>query len=326
VTDTEAMPGPHGLLIVDKPSGVTSHDVVRRVRKAASTRRVGHAGTLDPMATGVLILGLGRATRLLGHLALHDKDYAATIRLGSTTLTDDAEGQVLVERDATDVSDEAIRTAVAELTGDLLQVPSRISAIKVDGKRSYARVRAGEEVELAARPVTVSAFTVDAIVRSAPDLPAGAVDLQVRVTCSTGTYVRALARDLGELLRTEGGDGEGAGVGAHLTSLRRTRVGAFDLTDAVPMSRESVDLDVEAGLINLDAAVERGFPLVEVNQEQSVLVLHGRPLEPVDVGLDVARIGDDPRLAAAIGVMHEGRALALMEIRKQRLKPLVVFA
>ena len=206
-----------GLLVVDKPSGWTSHDVVGRVRRLAGTRRVGHAGTLDPMATGVLILGVERATKLLGYLALHDKAYDATIRLGVTTVTDDAEGDVLETVDASEVSDDAIRSGVAALTGDILQSPSAVSAIKVDGKRSYARVRAGESVELPPRPVTVSRFDVRAIRREGSVL-----DIDVTVECTTGTYVRALARDLGA----------GLGVGGHLTALRRTRVGAFTLPEA----------------------------------------------------------------------------------------------
>ena len=147
-------PTPDGLVIVDKPSDWTSHDVVARIRRLARTRKVGHAGTLDPMATGVLVVGIGRATRLLGHLSLADKSYDATVRLGVTTTTDDAQGEVLVQRPV-DVSDEQVAAALVPLTGEILQVPSAVSAIKVDGKRAYARVRAGEQVELAARPVTV---------------------------------------------------------------------------------------------------------------------------------------------------------------------------
>jgi tRNA pseudouridine55 synthase len=202
---------PDGLLVVDKPAGWTSHDVVGRTRRLARTRKVGHAGTLDPMATGVLLLGIGKATRLLGHLALTDKTYQATIRLGATTVTDDAEGDIVEVRDASGVSDEALHTHIALLTGDLQQTPSSVSAVKVDGVRSYARVRAGEAVELKARPVAVSRFEVLARRGDAVD---------VVVDCTSGTYVRALARDLGAAL----------GVGGHLTALRRTRVGPFDLS------------------------------------------------------------------------------------------------
>ena len=207
------MTAPDGLLVVDKPAGWTSHDVVGRVRRLARTRKVGHAGTLDPMATGVLLLGIGRATRLLGHLALTSKTYEATVRLGATTVTDDAEGEVVEVRDASGVDDQAVRAGLAALTGPISQVPSAVSAVKVDGVRSYARVRSGEAVELAARPVVVS--RLDLVARRGDEL-------DVVVDCSSGTYVRALARDLGASL----------GVGGHLTALRRTRVGPFDLSAA----------------------------------------------------------------------------------------------
>ena len=302
----EAMPGPHGLLVIDKPAGMTSHDVVRRIRKAARTKRVGHAGTLDPMATGILILGLGRATRLLGHLALNDKDYTATIRLGQSTITDDAEGEITESVDAHSITDEAIACGVAELTGQILQVPSRISAIKVDGKRSYARVRAGEHVELAARPVTVSAFDVIGIRRNVP----GVVDVDVAVTCSTGTYIRALARDLGE----------GLGVGGHLVALRRTRVGAFGFDQAQLLDDDlAVEGRVAEVMVGLDDAVAQAFEQIEVDAEQAVLVLHGRPVE-----FESARTWS--RASGAVAVMHQGRALALMEERGGRLKSVVVFA
>ncbi|NNG34242.1 tRNA pseudouridine(55) synthase TruB [Nakamurella aerolata] len=229
---TAATGPPNGVLLVDKPSGVTSHDVVGRVRAVLRTRKVGHAGTLDPMATGVLVLGIGPSTRLIGQLALTDKAYAATIRLGIATDTDDAEGTVTDRRGAADLVDGAWAEPIAALTGDILQVPSTVSAIKVDGVRAYQRARAGEQVELAARPVTVSRFAVLAPPRrctvggcSDSDAAGGTavVDLDVEVECSSGTYIRALARDLGVAL----------GTGAHLTALRRTRVGLFDVAGAV---------------------------------------------------------------------------------------------
>lgn len=199
-----------GLLVVDKPAGMTSHDVVARCRRLLGTRKVGHAGTLDPMATGVLVLGVERATKLLGLLALTTKSYTATIRLGQSTVTDDAEGETVATTDATHVTDEQIGEGVAALTGDIQQVPASVSAIKIDGKRAYARMREGEAVELKARPVTVSRF--DVLARR--DVPgSGFVDVDVDVDCSSGTYIRALARDLGAAL----------GVGGHLTALRRTR-------------------------------------------------------------------------------------------------------
>ena len=203
-----------GILLVDKPTGITSHDVVSRVRKLADTRKVGHAGTLDPMATGLLILGIDASTRLLTYLVGLDKEYLATIRLGFATTTDDAEGEPVGPTvDASGVSAEAIRDAILPLTGTISQTPSSVSAIKVDGRRSYDRVRQGEEFTLAAREVTVTAFDVIA------ERPG---ELDVRIECSSGTYVRALARDLGAAL----------GVGAHLTALRRTRVGPFRVGDA----------------------------------------------------------------------------------------------
>ena len=301
------MPGPHGLVIIDKPAGITSHDAVRRLRKVAKTRRVGHAGTLDPMATGVLILGLGRATRLLGHLALTNKDYIATIRLGQSTVTDDAEGDIMEERDATAVTDEAITREIAKLSGDILQVPTQISAIKVDGKRSYARVRAGEEVELKARPVTVSRFDVIATDRS----QSGVVDLQVEVSCSTGTYVRALARDLGEAL----------GVGGHLTALRRTRVGPFSVETAVTLPEADSDQGVNAFLVGLDDAVTASFPLIEVNEATSDLVLHGIPLSQAD-----ATAGGWTGTDQVCALMCQGRSLGLFQLRDDKLRSLVVFA
>jgi tRNA pseudouridine55 synthase len=301
------MPGPHGLVIIDKPAGITSHDAVRRLRKVAKTRRVGHAGTLDPMATGVLILGLGRATRLLGHLALTNKDYTATIRLGQSTVTDDAEGDIMEERDATAISDEAIAREIAKLSGDILQVPTQISAIKVDGKRSYARVRAGEEVELKARPVTVSRFDVISTDRSQP----GVVDLQVEVSCSTGTYVRALARDVGEAL----------GVGGHLTALRRTRVGPFSVESAVTLPEADSDQGVNAFLVGLDDAVTASFPLIEVDEATSDLVLHGIPLSQAD-----ATAGGWTGTDQVCALMCQGRSLGLFQLRDDKLRSLVVFA
>ncbi len=301
------MPGPHGLVIIDKPAGITSHDAVRRLRKVAKTRRVGHAGTLDPMATGVLILGLGRATRLLGHLALTNKDYTATIRLGQSTVTDDAEGDIMEERDATAVTDEAIAREIAKLSGEILQVPTQISAIKVDGKRSYARVRAGEEVELKARPVTVSRFDVINTDRSQP----GVVDLEVEVSCSTGTYVRALARDLGEAL----------GAGGHLTALRRTRVGPFSVESAVTLPEADSDQGVHVLLVSLDDAVSASFPLIEVDEATSDLVLHGIPLSQAD-----ATAGGWTGTDQVCALMCQGRSLGLFQLRDDKLRSLVVFA
>ncbi len=210
------MPAP-GVLLVDKPGGMTSHDVVARARKALGTRKIGHAGTLDPMATGLLILGVEAATRLLTFIVGLDKTYEATIRLGASTDTDDADGEIVAVTDAAAVDSAAVSSAIADLTGEISQVPSRVSAIKVAGRRAYDLARAGEEVELAARTVTVSRFDVRDERRDG-----GFLDLDVVVDCTSGTYIRALARDLGAAL----------GVGGHLTALRRTRIGPFGVEDA----------------------------------------------------------------------------------------------
>lgn len=281
---------PDGLLIVDKPAGLTSHDVVARLRRLAHTRRVGHAGTLDPAATGVLVCGVGRATRLLGHLALAEKEYTATIRLGVTTTTDDAEGEVVRTAPAEGVRDGDIAAQLRRLTGPIQQVPSAVSAIKVGGVRAYAKVRAGEEVRLAARPVTVHRFE---LVERRGD------DLDVAVTCSSGTYVRALARDLGAAL----------GCGAHLTALRRTRVGPFDLASAHRLPELAERLDV----IALEAAVDAMFPRRDVDAEQGAGLRHGRPLPPTGVPGAVGVFGPD------------GDLLALVADRDGAARPLVVF-
>jgi tRNA pseudouridine55 synthase len=282
---------PDGLLVVDKPGGWTSHDVVGRVRRLAQTRKVGHAGTLDPMATGVLVLGIGRATRLLGHLALTDKTYDATIRLGATTVTDDAEGDVVEVRDASAVTDGAVAAAMAALTGDLQQIPSSVSAVKVDGVRSYARVRAGESVELAARAVTVSRFAL---------LERRGDELDVSVDCTSGTYIRALARDLGTAL----------GVGGHLRALRRTRVGPFGLDVARTLEQAADDL----GVVLLPDAVAAAFPRRELTGDEAVALSYGKRLEPTGRAGSVGAFAPD------------GRCIALLEDRDGVARPTVVFA
>ena len=257
---------------------MTSHDVVGRVRRLIGTRKVGHAGTLDPMATGVLVLGVNRATRLLGHLALHDKTYEATIRLGRMTVTDDAEGQVVASAGAAGVDEDAITRAVAGLTGQIEQRPSAVSAIKVDGQRAYARVRAGEQVELAARPVTVSRFSVLERRDSTVD-DVDVVDLDVLVDCSTGTYIRALARDLGEAL----------GTGGYLTALRRTRVGGFDLSMAQRLpgwDEEDATIDV----IDIDTAVRSCFPWMQLDEAAAREVGYGRRLPGLTLPGDLAAL------------------------------------
>jgi tRNA pseudouridine55 synthase len=276
-------------VIVDKPAGLTSHDIVARLRRLAGTRRVGHAGTLDPAATGVLVCGIGRATRLLGYLALAEKEYTATIRLGVTTSSDDAEGEVLHSATTDAVSAEAIAAQLRRLTGEIDQVPSAVSAIKVGGVRSYVRVRAGEAVELAPRRVTVHRFDL---------LAQRGDELDVAVTCSSGTYVRALARDLGE----------GLGCGAHLTALRRTRVGSFSLGQARTLEQLADELTLQS----LGSAVNAVFPRLDVDAEAAAKLRHGRPLPATGA-------------VGPVGVFDpDGNVLALVEDAGELARPLVV--
>jgi len=250
-----------GILLVDKPGGLTSHDVVARARRSFGTRKVGHAGTLDPMATGLLVLGVEGATRLLTYIVGADKTYLATIRLGEATSTDDAEGETTARADAgavDSVTAEQIDNGIAALTGEISQVPSSVSAIKVDGRRAYERVRAGEDVELKSRAVTVSRFDVTAERRTG-----GFLDLDVVVDCSSGTYIRALARDLGESL----------GTGGHLTALRRTRIGPFEATDAV-----AVDDLAAAPLLTPADAASRVLPRLDVSGDEARDLRHGKRL------------------------------------------------
>ena len=279
-------PAGDGLLVVDKPAGWTSHDVVGRSRRLCATRRVGHAGTLDPMATGVLVLGVNRATKLLTFLVGADKTYTATIRLGVSTVTDDAEGEVTAQHDTSGVTEEAIRVGVADLTGSIDQVPSSVSAIKIDGKRSYARVRAGEDVELPARPVTVHRFEVLASRTSST-----CIDLDVEVEVSSGTYVRALARDLGAHL----------GVGGHLTALRRTRVGSFDLAAAATLEQLERD-GVAAHLLPLAEAAAANFPTRTLTAQEATGLRHGKRLAAAQAGRTqpVAAVGPDGDLVAML--------------------------
>lgn len=276
-----------GLVVVDKPGGMTSHDVVSRVRRLAGIRKVGHAGTLDPMATGVLVLGLNRATRLLGHLTRTDKRYDATIRLGVCTTSDDAEGDVVSSSPTDQLTEEAVRSALASFVGEIDQVPNAVSAVKVDGRRAYARVRAGEEVELPARRVTIHA--IDAV---ALDLP----DVQVAVHCSSGTYVRAIARDLGAAL----------GVGGHLTALRRTAVGPFTLADA----RTIEDLTEAFTMTPIADAARASFPAVNLDDNQSADVRVGRRLD-LAVDTTTALFAPDGEFLALYGPGEDGRARAV---------------
>lgn len=303
MSESVAQPGhgatiaPNGVLLVDKPRGLTSHDVVARVRRAANTRKVGHAGTLDPMATGLLIVGLGAATRLLTHVVGVDKVYEATIRLGAATVTDDAEGDVIEEADAAAagaVTDEAVAAGIRSLSGPLEQVPSSVSAIKVDGKRAYARARAGETVELAARPVTIHAFELNDVRR----MP-GLIDLDVRVSCSSGTYIRALARDLGAAL----------GIGGHLTALRRTAVGPFAVAEATPLDAlTSGETAVGDVLVTPTDAATRLVPRLDLDAQQAVDLGHGKKLQLAQAGeRDLrAAIAPDGRLVALVSVSATG--------------------
>jgi tRNA pseudouridine55 synthase len=284
-----------GLVIVDKPAGWTSHDVVGKMRRLAKTRRVGHAGTLDPMATGVLVLGVGKATRLLGHLALTEKGYDATIRLGQSTNTDDAEGETTATASAAAVSDEALAAGVAALTGPIQQVPPQVSAIKVNGERAYKMARKGEDVALAARPVTVHSFTITGVRREG-DL----IDVDASVSCSSGTYIRALARDLGASL----------GCGGHLTALRRTRVGPYDLS----MARTLDQLAGKLEILPMGEAVSAVFPRRDVSDGEARRIAHGGRLP-------AAGLGPGP-----VGVFApDGTLLALVEEKGGLARPLAVF-
>ncbi|KQV16144.1 MULTISPECIES: tRNA pseudouridine(55) synthase TruB [unclassified Kitasatospora] len=293
--------GPDGLVIVDKPEGLTSHGVVAKLRWLAGTRKVGHAGTLDPMATGVLVIGVERATRLLGHLMLTAKTYEATIRLGQDTVTDDREGDITSSADASGIERAAIDAGIAELTGEIMQVPSKVSAIKIDGKRSYARVREGEEFEIAARPTTIHSFTVHEQRAAVAEDGTPVIDLDVTVECSSGTYIRALARDLGA----------GLGVGGHLTALRRTKVGPYGLESA----RTLPQLEEKLEVLPIAEAAAAAFPRWDVDAEQARLLAHGMKLAAPGLGVDGPIAVFDP----------EGRFLALIEEKAGHAKPVAVF-
>ncbi|MFM9373074.1 tRNA pseudouridine(55) synthase TruB [Streptomyces sp. Da 82-17] len=293
---------PDGLIIVDKPAGFTSHDVVAKMRGIARTRRVGHAGTLDPMATGVLVLGVQRATKLLGHLALTEKEYLGTIRLGQNTVTDDAEGEITSSADASQLKRDAIDAAIAKQTGDIMQVPSKVSAIKIDGKRSYKRAREGEDFEIPARPVTVSSFTVYDVRDAVAEDGTAVLDLVVSVVCSSGTYIRALARDIGAEL----------GVGGHLTALRRTRVGPYKLDAA----RTIDQLQEELTVMPVAEAAAAAFPRWDVDAKRARLLLNGVRLElPDEYGTGQPVAVFDP----------DGRFVALVEGQGGKAKSLAVF-
>ncbi len=283
-----------GLVVVDKPGGMTSHDVVARVRRLARTRRVGHGGTLDPMATGVLIVGVQRATRLLTYLIGSDKSYLATIRLGQSTVTDDAEGEVVASTSAAGVTDVAVRAALRSFVGEVDQVPSTVSAIKVGGVRSYARVRKGEEVVLPSRRVTISKLAITAV-RRPTTVDEDVLDVDIDVTCSSGTYIRAIARDTGDAL----------GVGGHLTALRRTAVGAFTLAEAATL--EELAERPEPVTIPLAAAAQRCFARRDADEGEARVLSHGGPIAPVGLAGPYAVFAPDGTVVAIVSE-RDGKA------------------
>lgn len=290
-----------GLILVDKPAGWTSHDVVARTRKIAGTRKVGHAGTLDPMATGLLVIGFNKATRLLTYIVDTTKTYRATIRLGHNTTTDDADGEIVQTRYANAVTKEQLHQAVEALTGTIQQVPSSVSAIKIDGKRAYQRVRDGETVDIPAREVTIHRFEIEDIQRA---VDGKTIDVQVEVECSAGTYIRALARDLGEDLKT----------GGYLTALRRTEVGPYHVDDAVTLDQ----LTEEFVFKDLSTATAKLFPTRTVTLSESKELVHGRRIAA----------SDTPKLQAA--QLATGQVIALISdverAGKIEAKPEIVFA
>ncbi|HSZ43679.1 MAG TPA: tRNA pseudouridine(55) synthase TruB [Trebonia sp.] len=293
------------MIIVDKPAGMTSHDVVGRIRRLVGTRRVGHAGTLDPMATGVLVIGVEKATRLLGHLMLTRKVYAATIRLGQSTSTDDAEGEPTGGKPASGVPRAALDAEIAKLTGEIMQVPPGVSAIKVDGQRAYKLTRAGAAPELSARPVTVHDFSVTGV-RLAEDF----LDVDAVVRCSSGTYIRALARDLGAAL----------GTGGHLTALRRTAVGPYDLSAA----RTLEDLAITTVVTPLAEAASAAFPRADLTEQDAARLAHGmRVAAPAEVAASVSAFPAPDAPVAAFA--PDGTLIALVTINSGRLRPLAVF-
>jgi tRNA pseudouridine55 synthase len=274
---------------------MTSHDVVGRCRRIFGTRRVGHAGTLDPMATGVLVIGIERATKILGLLTGASKSYAATIRLGQTTSTEDAEGQLLQQISAEHLTEATIATAIAGLRGDIMQVPSTVSAIKVGGQRAYRLAREGQVVELAARPVRIDRFEMLALRRGSD----GVIDLDVAVDCSSGTYIRALARDLGDVLA----------VGGHLTALRRTRVGRFGLDQARSLDELAERPELS---FTLDEACLQMFPHRDLSAWEVESAANGRALTPA--GIDGVYAAQDA----------DGRVIALLRDNGPKTTSVVV--
>ena len=310
LSDPVKLPPQGAILFLDKAEGWTSHDAVAKSRRTLGTRKVGHAGTLDPMATGLLVLGAGPATRLLTHLVGLDKTYTTTMRLGITTVTDDREGDRLVTADPAEVARVAadpdrIAQAIARLTGPIEQSPSAVSAIKVDGKRAYDRVRAGEEVELKARPVTIHAFEAGEPKLTQTEDGLSVIDIEATVRCSTGTYIRALARDLGSDL----------GIGGHLTVLRRTEVGPFSV-DGVTTIAELAEGQVRA--LSTPTSIARVlFPVLEVTADETRDLGHGKRFE-----VDESRC-PDAKLVAAIS--PDDQLVGLIEIKRGRTRVVTNF-
>lgn len=287
-----------GLILVDKPAGWTSHDVVSRTRKIAGTRKVGHAGTLDPMATGMLVIGFNKATRLLTYIVDTTKTYRATIRLGHNTTTDDADGDIVQTRFANAVTSDHIHDAVTDLTGTIQQVPSAVSAIKIDGKRAYQRVRDGETVDIPAREVTIQRFSIDDI-RRADD--GKTIDLDIEVQCTAGTYIRALARDLGEAL----------GTGGYLTALRRTAVGPYHIDDAVSIEQLAENFQYT----DISVAAEKLFPTRAVTHQEATDLVHGRRIPASNTNqLQAAQLSDGTVIALITDAERDGTVQAKPEI------------
>ncbi len=322
-----------GLLIVDKPQGITSHDVVSRTRRLAHTRRVGHAGTLDPMATGVLVLGINKATRLLTWITDHSKRYEAQVRFGVETTSEDAEGEVTSAKGCDGLGNEEIEAVLSRFRGTISQVPSALSAIKVNGKRAYARVRAGEDVKLEPREIEISLLETQGQPRShrveyalgGKSTQVNCVDLNVVVECSAGTYIRALARDLGNAL----------GCGAHLTSLRRTRVGEFSIDSAHTLQSLDEAAQQSGGeaslpLTSLSDAAREMFPCLLLSEAEAGAFSHGQA--PRRKASEVVRFveeyfpgtqpGEHGPIAACRG---DGEVLGLLKIIDNRFATVLVF-
>jgi tRNA pseudouridine55 synthase len=300
---------PQGLIVVDKPQGITSHGVVARMRRICGTRKVGHGGTLDPMATGVLIVAVGKATKLLTYVSGLDKSYTATVRLGRATVTDDAEGEVTARAGADDmaaVTERAIRDGLASMVGEIDQVPSSVSAVKIDGQRAYKRVREGEAVELKARRITIASLDVGGIREAADGAGPAAIDVDIDVSCSSGTYIRAIARDLGDAL----------GVGGHLTALRRTRIGGFGLDAAATLESlaERSEAGDPLGALTMGEAAARLMPVRTATAAEAKALSYGKALDAAGVEGRYAVLGED------------GDLLAVVAERDGRAKPETVFA